>query len=265
MERLALVLALGSLPVLALTAQKVSAGETKLRTKLVDTFEQGHAGPGRPRVDSLALSPDGTLLASGGSDTTVKLWDVARRRVIATLRGHAKSVDRVAFSADGKTLFSASEGVLKLWDVATAKNVATLNYPHVLDGLAVSPDGKVLAVATGGPIELVDLASRKPIASLGKKGDRYSPNSTVQIAPIAFSADGKTLLVGPLELEEGGPNVRLWDVAGGKLIAAFTIDNQQYNSSLTLSSDGKSVVAVIPSGNTIRIETWDAATGKLKQ
>ncbi len=269
-QHLALALAV----VLPLTAPLANAGETKLRTKLLDTFEQGHGSvdPFLPSsVASLALSPDGTLLATGGGDKTVKLWDVARRRVIATLRGHAARVRLVAFSADGKTLFSASNveekiqkktrlvGMLKLWDVATGKNLATLEYPdgHV-SGLAGSPDGTHFAVATGGTIEIVDFATRKPIASLGKKKDLNAFNGSG--GPIAFSSDGKTLVAGPFGL---GNNVKVWDVAGRELKADLRIDNggAEWTLSLALSPDGKSVVATRP----LCIEVWDVATGKQKQ
>lgn len=70
-------------------------------------------------VRSVAFSPDGKLLASGGHDNLVKLWDVAAAREHATLEGHETVVTCVAFSPDGKTLASgSSDGEVKLWNVA---------------------------------------------------------------------------------------------------------------------------------------------------
>lgn len=52
-------------------------------------------------VYTIAFSPDGRLLASGGSDNTVKLWDVAKRGEIETLKGHSDGVLAVAFPDEG--------------------------------------------------------------------------------------------------------------------------------------------------------------------
>ncbi len=76
----------------------------------------GHTGT----VNSVAFSPDGTTLASGSADTTVRLWDVASGQEAQILTGHDAPVLAVGFDADGKALISAGEdGTVKVWDAAT--------------------------------------------------------------------------------------------------------------------------------------------------
>ncbi|MYA70851.1 hypothetical protein F4Y19_12330, partial [Candidatus Poribacteria bacterium] len=55
-------------------------------------------------MHSMALSPDGDILASGSEDTTIRLWDMQTGAHKKTLNGHTHRVYSVAFSPDGKTL-----------------------------------------------------------------------------------------------------------------------------------------------------------------
>jgi WD40 repeat protein/serine/threonine protein kinase len=69
------------------------------------------------KVAGLAFSPDGTRLAVGCADNTIRLWDVASRKEVAELRGHANYVHAVAFSPDGTRLISASgDSTVRVWD-----------------------------------------------------------------------------------------------------------------------------------------------------
>jgi hypothetical protein len=108
---------------------------------------EGHAG----RVICLALSPDGTLLATGGGDNLVRLWSLPEGRLLHTLHGHRYVVGHVAFSPDGKKLISregerglrAGERVRREWAVPEGRLLAATAVPH--------PDPQaVLAVATEG-------------------------------------------------------------------------------------------------------------------
>jgi hypothetical protein len=96
---------------LVLTTASLSAQEPRLRATL-----KGHTDG----VQSMALSPDGQTLASGGE--SIMLWDIGTRKHIAILKGHTESVLAVAFSPVGTMLASGSrDRTIKLWDMPAAK------------------------------------------------------------------------------------------------------------------------------------------------
>jgi RNA polymerase sigma factor (sigma-70 family) len=69
-------------------------------------------------VNSVAFSPNGERVASGGVDETIKVWDVATRRALVTFWGHSGSVWSVAYGPDGRTVASGSaDKTIKLWDI----------------------------------------------------------------------------------------------------------------------------------------------------
>ena len=94
-------------------------------------------------VTKVAFSRDGKLLASAGTDNTIKIWDVASRSELSTLAGHTASIESIDFTPDGRLLASAGEdGSTFLWDTKTGEHLLTLiSLDDGGEWMAVTPQG----------------------------------------------------------------------------------------------------------------------------
>jgi WD40 repeat protein len=188
------------------------------------------------------------MLASGSSDKTIKLWDVASGRELRTLSGHADSVWSITFSPDGKALASGGDdATIKLWDSASGRVLRTLSgHTDRVQSIVFSPDGKVLA--SGGwdkTIKLWDTASGRELRTLS--------GHTAWVDSVTFSPDGKMLASGSSD-----KTIKLWDVASGRelrTLAGHTSDVW----CIAFSPDGK-VLASASLDKTIKL--WDVASGR---
>ena len=206
-------------------------------------------GPGP--VSSASFSADGSILATGSADGTIKLWDVASGVQRQIIRAHTKPVRAVAFSPVGPLLASGNDGkILKFWDPISGEQLAALKAGKAnVDCLAFSPDGSLLVTAggagrSGADIHLWDVAQRKELASwTGHRGGT---------AGLAFSPDGRTLATAGRD-----STIKLWDVAARQLRQTLVGHAARVNA-VAFSPDGTLLASA---GADRMVRLWDPATG----
>jgi RNA polymerase sigma factor (sigma-70 family) len=198
-------------------------------------------------VYSVALSPDGKMVAAGAYGEVVRAWETATGREVTALRltGHHFRTC-AAFSPDGKTLVTGdSAGKVRVRDVE-GKKTTEFAGGSGLRALAFSPDGKTLgAAAQDGSVRLFDAVRYSERAAC--RGHEGEVNS------VAYSADGKALASAAAD-----GTVRIWDPATGEQRTKLTGHVGDVRC-VAFSPDGK-LAASAGADGTVRL--WDAATGK---
>ena len=234
-----------------LSAREYSNNERKYEMKLWDvaTGREMKTFQGNYRVLSLAFSPDGRYVLSGGESEWLDLWDVATVSNVRSILADNFWIKFVAFSPDGNYALSLSNTgySMKLWDVATGKEVRAFpGNERGVSSVAFSPDGRyVLTGSIYNYLTLWEVASGKEIRTF--QGHERGVSS------VAFSPDGKYALSGSAD-----KTLKLWDVATGKEIRTFQGYTNWVNA-VTYSPDGRYALSG-SSDNTLKL--WDVATGK---
>ena len=162
-------------------------------------------------VNSIDLSGDSSLIASGSDDHTIVLWDRTKRKLIRRLEGHADEVLWVDFSSDDSKLASASrDGTVRIWNVHDLLEPVTIDaHDGPVQCVTFSPDDRLLATAGN------DSTTRLWDAESHKLMHEFQHRAKVWCAQ--FSPDGTRLVAG---CDDG--SISLWDLKAYAVVADFT-------------------------------------------
>jgi non-specific serine/threonine protein kinase len=164
----------------------------------------------------------GQLLASGGLDGTIRLWQLQTHTYVATLQGHTGAVWGVALSGHGQLASGGADGTVRLWDAESRRLLATLQgHSGAVYCVAFSGDGHIVASGgLDGTVRLWAADSGQCVAILQR--------DTGVVRGVALSASGHLLA-------SGGQDgiIRLWDTETGTVLLRLRPDRPYERMDIT--------------------------------
>ncbi len=186
------------------TPKSKSLKRTNIRVQLTTSFEAHERG-----ITSLSLSPDGKLLASGGEDRKLKIWDASSFFLLHTFEGLG-TFEALKWTSDGRFVISGSDDhTIKIWDVYSAQLLQQFQHDAPIKSILLTPDNKyIIAGSEDSLIKIWELHSGKQIACLDEHEGA--------ITSLAIDRWGQFLASGSEDT-----TIKLWDLTTYRRIHTF--------------------------------------------
>jgi len=160
-------------------------------------------------VWSVNITPDGQRAISGGSDRTVKMWDLLHGRCLQTLEGHTDDVQSVSVTPDGQCAVSGSrDHTVRVWSLATGHCLQTLEgHTDEVRSVSVTPDDRrAVSGSLDGIVQVWDL--ERGVCLHTFEGHKY------RITSASFTPDGRYAV-------SSSADVRVWDLTNEACICIY--------------------------------------------
>ncbi|KAJ5605698.1 hypothetical protein N7510_008479 [Penicillium lagena] len=184
-------------------------------------------------VSAVQFSPDCSMIASGGADRTVKVWDTLTGKLLFNFEGHLAGVSAIAWNPDNTLASGSDDKTIRLWDVSTGRAhprplVGHHNYVYQI---AFSPKGNILVSGSYDEAVFIwDVRSGRVMKSLPAHSDPVNGVDFIRDGTMVVSCATDGL-------------IRVWDTASGQCLRTLVHEDNPPVTCVKFSPNGKYVLA----------------------
>lgn len=240
---------------LGLEAYRIRKDEPTVRENLLSNSSSRNLLSVRfhkERIKAVDISPNGSLLASGGWDDTIILWDISNpgnpNQIGNPLSNHDDNIESLAFSPDGHLLASGSYKEIILWDVTDPQSPTPIGEPITgpagwVMSIAFTPDGETMVSGDwGNSIILWDISDPSRPSQIGQPITVHTDHVRI----VAISPDGTKLASGSSD-----ESAIIWDITDlanpiqiTQLKALNSVNNLVFSQdgSILFSTDWRTII-----------------------
>ncbi|MDY6939861.1 MAG: hypothetical protein SWY16_19685 [Cyanobacteriota bacterium] len=230
-------------------------------------FSIAHTLTEQPTASTLALTPDGKTLISGGRDKAIKVWDAQTGELQKTLQSDSGEIVSLAISADGRTAISGSrDRMVRIWDIPSGTLVRTLagHSSSYIDPVGISADDRTAISVSFDEVKAWNRdtgEAHNPLPEIEPKtieiGPIYLVGSPPRFRALDIAPDGNTILA------QLGGKVVAWDLASDRQTVLPKRWLADFNAG-QIAPDGKTTVTTSYIQPKTHLQVWDLTTAEHK-